>query len=391
MSNILKTMKFLSFPIGLAIAAYVLLIYISNLSMSSNLAWQYAPYVFLLIGMMLGLRFNKSKIFFLCLVLGLGKFTMSIDLYTFNILSVLIPINIFAFSLFKERGIFTAWGKFKFGFLLAQSIFVWWLHVSQNTDIKALIHYSFIHYDFIERIPMPQLSILIFLLVFLALNIKLYLNPTLMDSSLIGTVIMTFIGLLMKDNFIALNLFQAMNGLILIIGVVETSYFMAYRDELTKIPARRALKEAMMKLSGKYTIAMIDIDFFKKFNDTYGHDAGDEVLKIVASNLADVGGGGKAFRFGGEEFTILFPNKTKAEVIPQLEDLRKIIAKQRYTYKKKRKVNGKDKVISRQLGVTISIGVAEKSEHYKTSEDVLQSADKALYRAKKNGRNCISK
>jgi diguanylate cyclase (GGDEF)-like protein len=212
-----------------------------------------------------------------------------------------------------------------------------------------------------------------------------------MDSSLIGVVIMTFIGLLLKSKFLGLNLFYAMAGLILIIGVIEVSYFMAYRDELTGIPARRALKESMMKLSGKYVIAMIDIDFFKKFNDTYGHDTGDRVLQMVASNLAQVAGGGKAFRFGGEEFTILFANRTKEEAIPQLEELRKIIAKQKHDYKKKRKVNGKDKVVSKQLGVTISIGVAEKNENYKTAEEVLQAADKALYRAKKSGRNCVSK
>jgi diguanylate cyclase (GGDEF)-like protein len=182
-----------------------------------------------------------------------------------------------------------------------------------------------------------------------------------------------------------------MAGLILIIGVVEASYFMAYRDELTGIPARRALKESMMKLGGKYAIAMIDIDLFKKFNDTYGHDAGDEVLRMVASSLGQVTGGGKAFRFGGEEFTILFANKTKDEVIPHLEELRKDIAKQKHTYRKKKKVNGKDKTVTKQLGVTISIGVAEKNENCKTADEVLKAADKALYKAKKNGRNCTCK
>jgi diguanylate cyclase (GGDEF)-like protein len=147
----------------------------------------------------------------------------------------------------------------------------------------------------------------------------------------------------------------------------------------------------MMKLGGKYTIAMIDIDFFKKFNDTYGHNTGDEVLQMVASSLGQIAGGGKAFRFGGEEFTILFANKTREEVIPYLEELRKNIANQKHAYRKKKKVAGKDKVVSKQLGVTISIGVAEKNENYKTAEEVLKAADKALYKAKKNGRNCVCK
>ena len=392
MNNIKQIMKFLSLPMVLTIAAYILFLNIARLPMSSTFILKYASYIFFTIGMLLGLRFNKSKVFFLCLILGISQlFQSNESTYTSDILSFLLPINILLFSMFKERGIFTNWGKLKFGLIIVQFVFVWWLLIPQNADFGSFLYFRLIHFGFIDIIPIPQLSSLLFLLVFLALSTKLYLNPTLMDSLLIGVVLMTFIGLFLKDNPLGLNLFYAMAGFILVISLIEASYFMAYLDELTGIPARRALKESMMKLSGKYTIAMIDIDFFKKFNDTYGHDTGDKVLQMVASSLGQIAGGGKAFRFGGEEFTILFANKTREEVIPLLEELRKDIAKQKHTYRKKRKVMGKDKVISKQLGVTISIGVTEKNENYKTAEEVLKAADKALYKAKKNGRNCVCK
>ena len=99
----------------------------------------------------------------------------------------------------------------------------------------------------------------------------------------------------------------------------------------------------------------------------------------------------KAFRYGGEEFTILFPNKTQREVIPYLEELRENISNERYIYRRKRKIDGKEKVLSKGLSVTISVGVAEKSDRYRSSEEVLEAADRALYRAKKKGRNCLSK
>lgn len=392
MNNIKKIIKFLSLPITLTIAAIILFLNITRLPISSTFILKYASYVFFIIGMLLGLRFNKSKVFFLCLILGISQLYQSNESpYISDILSFLLPINILLFSIFKERGIFTNWGKLKFGLIMAQFVYVWWLLIPQNSGFGSFLYFRLFHIDFIDNITIPQLSSLLFLLVFLALSTKLYFNPTLMDSSLIGVILMTFIGLLLKDKHLGLNLFYAMAGLMLVIGVVEASYFMAYGDELTEIPARRALKESMMKLSGKYAIAMVDIDFFKKFNDTYGHDTGDQVLRMVASNLGQIAGGGKAFRFGGEEFTILFANKTREDVIPLLEELRKDIAKQKHTYRKKRKVMGKDKVISKQLGVTISIGVAEKSENYKTAEEVLKAADKALYKAKKNGRNCVCK
>ncbi|WP_281396556.1 GGDEF domain-containing protein [Clostridium aciditolerans] len=167
---------------------------------------------------------------------------------------------------------------------------------------------------------------------------------------------------------------------------------MAYLDELTGIPSRRALREDLMKLGNKYVIAMVDIDFFKKFNDKYGHDIGDDVLKLVASNLVQVTGGGKAFRYGGEEFTILFPGKSINDVIPHLENLRDQVSKSGYTRKSSKAQRSKSKGgNSSQLFVTISMGVCEKNSKYKYHNDVMKGADKALYRAKKKGRNCVSK
>nr|WP_283244077.1 GGDEF domain-containing protein [Bacillus suaedaesalsae] len=163
---------------------------------------------------------------------------------------------------------------------------------------------------------------------------------------------------------------------------------MAYIDELTKIPSRRMLKVDLMKLGSKYSIAMLDIDFFKKFNDKYGHDVGDDVLILVAKGLMNVTGGGKAYRYGGEEFTIVFPKKNSEDVLSHLEDLREKISKKEYLYKKK---NRSGDTSIQKLKVTISIGVAEKQGKTKSPSEVLKAADKALYRAKKKGRNCVSK
>ena len=70
---------------------------------------------------------------------------------------------------------------------------------------------------------------------------------------------------------------------------------------------------------------VVDIDHFKSFNDTYGHDIGDHVLRMVAGKLAQVTGGGAAYRVGGEEFTVLFQGKGVHEVVPHLEILRTTI------------------------------------------------------------------
>ena len=109
-------------------------------------------------------------------------------------------------------------------------------------------------------------------------------------------------------------------------SVVIDSYGLAYRDELTGLPSRRALNQLGLSLGNRYTVAMMDIDHFKQFNDTYGHDVGDQVLQWVGTQLTKLRGGGRVFRYGGEEFTLVFPRKKLEQTLERLETLRHSIA-----------------------------------------------------------------
>ncbi|WP_259366233.1 GGDEF domain-containing protein [Colwellia sp. 6M3] len=177
-------------------------------------------------------------------------------------------------------------------------------------------------------------------------------------------------------------------------AIVVDSYFLAYRDELTTLPSRRALNQLSLSLGRKYTLAMLDIDHFKKFNDTYGHDIGDQVLKLVASKLAQVKGSGKVFRYGGEEFTIVFPGKNIEQSLPALEAVRqavedyKIVIRQEQRKTKEARSHKKSNQV-KTVSVTISIGLAARTSKL-TFEQTLKLADQALYRAKKSGRNNVS-
>ncbi|MDP0971523.1 diguanylate cyclase, partial [Klebsiella pneumoniae] len=84
----------------------------------------------------------------------------------------------------------------------------------------------------------------------------------------------------------------------------------AFRDELTGLPGRRALNERTQRLGRNYVLAITDVDHIKRFNDTHGHDVGDQVLRLVASKLSKVNGGGRAYRYGGEEFAVVFAGKS---------------------------------------------------------------------------------
>lgn len=146
---------------------------------------------------------------------------------------------------------------------------------------------------------------------------------------------------------------------------------------------------------------MVDIDHFKKFNDTYGHDIGDDVLKLVARILRETTGGAKAYRYGGEEFTIIFKGKHTDQVKEHLQVL--ISEVQNYDMiirntndrpddhevgMKKRGKNGKPNEV---VNVTVSIGLSD-STTTRHPEEVLKLADNALYKAKETGRNklCVN-
>lgn len=142
---------------------------------------------------------------------------------------------------------------------------------------------------------------------------------------------------------------------------------------------------------------MLDVDHFKKFNDTWGHDTGDNVLRLVASRMANLKGAGKAYRYGGEEFLVLFNGISAKDCRPHLETLREAIAEYKITIRDftRRPADKKgicmrgEKRTGKQVNVTISIGAAERGRHLITPDKVIKAADKALYKAKKAGRNCV--
>jgi len=192
-------------------------------------------------------------------------------------------------------------------------------------------------------------------------------------------------------------------ALILLVAALEEAHELAYRDPLTGLPSRRALDERLQRIGGRYAVAMIDVDHFKAFNDRHGHDVGDQVLRMVAGRLREMPRA-RAFRYGGEEFTLVFRGQSVADVRKRLDELRKRIAESEFvirapdrTHRKPRRRgrsgNGRTASTGRgektALSVTVSVGVAERSDRARTAVDVLADADDALYRAKRRGRNRV--
>lgn len=243
-----------------------------------------------------------------------------------------------------------------------------------------------------------QMAYPLFLGVFILLVVQYLRAPRPLHAALITGLLGIF--WMLPQTFIlpfTLNIMCSQVMLMIAAAVAHEAYQMAFRDELTGLPGRRALNERMQRLGRNYVIAMTDVDHFKKFNDTHGHDVGDQVLRLVASRLSKVTGGGRAYRYGGEEFALVFAGKTAEECVPHVEAVREVIANY-VMHLRDQSSRPQDDTSGRQrrsgnsggtVSVTISIGVAERQVDHRNPEAVLKSADQALYSAKGAGRNCV--
>jgi two-component system cell cycle response regulator len=169
--------------------------------------------------------------------------------------------------------------------------------------------------------------------------------------------------------------------------IYEKSLSLAHIDELTGLYNRRYFNNHLETLfkrtreqDGALAVMMVDIDFFKKINDTYGHDGGDVVLKQVASRLQDaIRGYDIVARLGGEEFAMIMPALRPEQAPQAAERLRLSIADTPFTLP-----NGE------KLSVTVSIGLFNQTlQDHDTPDTIMKLADQALYAAKRGGRNQV--
>ena len=364
------------------------------------------PYAVMGAGVLLGWRFHRSRLLFALLVLALADRTLlhfatghglARDRVVFQAIAVLLPLNFAALALTAERGFLTPPGLVRLALILGQVALVSILDRATPGLTAALLHSRLLPTWMFAWTPLADPALLAFFVAAGLLAAGQLLAPTQTGRSFAWALLPAFIGLsvVRPGNAAASTFYLATSALILIVVVVEASYHMAYQDSLTGLPARRALNEALLRLGGQYSVAMIDVDHFKRINDRHGHDVGDQVLRMIAAKLAQVPGGGKAYRYGGEEFAVIFAGRGGEECVPDLDKLRTIvedtrfILRARFRSKKKKEKVLTDRGPGERVPVTISIGVAERNERHAKWDQVIKAADRALYRAKEGGRNQV--
>jgi diguanylate cyclase (GGDEF)-like protein len=389
-------------PEGLILAAAVAALRVPALRDPVEEFARFYPYVVFGLGLLLALRFQRSRLVFALLLLALTWWGLDrapagpAGEFLFQAAAALLPLNLAAVTLMTERGTLTRTGLVRLAALAAQVALLVAAARFAPGRAAAIAGYAFLPPAWLGWTPLAHIPIAAFgaAAALIVVAIVFQASPT--GRAFLWALVAVFLGLHSQHSAVAGTIYLSTAGLVLVVAVVEASYLMAYHDGLTGLPGRRALNETLQRLEGRYTVAMVDVDHFKRLNDSHGHDVGDQVLRMIASQLSKVSGGGRAFRYGGEEFAVIFPRGV-AECLPDLEVLRQAIEQAKFTLRRRLRPRRKPTAPKTgstgrhapQIAVTVSIGAAEPNGRHPTPDEVVQAADRALYRAKEAGRNRV--
>lgn len=356
----------------------------------------FLPIVLALLVVSLSIHFNRSSVFFYALLIATANIVLGLGLaqtdLSYALLSAFLPLMILLLTVLPDRGIISIRAIPAYLILASAIVFSIMMTHSSPTWLTHLLLTDWLPARYFDWTQQSQTVLFISIIIFMSMLVLYFLRPSPHMSAGFGVLIMLVVQLHLGDADQSLNVFSSTALLMCLHAVLQESWRMAYLDELTELPARRALREKFQKMGGTYTVAMLDVDHFKKFNDTYGHDTGDAVLRMIATKLNKVTGGGTCYRYGGEEFSVVFNGKRAEDARPHLETLRETIASTPFIVNRASRRKGDKrfrKKNNKPVKVTVSIGVADSKTKVSSPWDVLKLSDKALYRAKARGRNRV--
>jgi len=405
-------MRRLYFPLVLITAAFFLRRIVPTFDPVHQQLLQSLPYVVLGLAGILCVYFDRARTFTAACALMVvyylieahlrTPFAGATPLFMYTAISMSLPLTLILLMYLPERGLRNIYGIFMVAIVPLEVLSALIIHHTcpEPVWVKVINNWLPIH-PFAHYMLSVAASIA-FILAVVAGLFRLVRHDSEYDAMLVVSAVTGFIVLASLDMPRMSVVMFSVAGISLIVSLLRSSHEMAYRDELTGLLGRRAFNERLKSLGRSYVIAMLDVDHFKSFNDTYGHDVGDDVLKMVANQIAKVEGGGIAYRYGGEEFAIVFPRRDIEECKHCLDDVRTAVERYRMLVRNRKQRPRAGKVAEERRGrrsrqrdaktvsVTISIGASSPKNRQSTVAEVLKAADGALYKAKRNGRNCVA-
>ena len=365
------------------------------------------PYIVLTFGLIFGWYFASSRMILSLLVLALADRALIIVPTTVAdqaavgqtivaITAFLVPLNLLAFSIFKEDSLTTLRGVMRVLLVLVQPFLLLWLCLPDQHDLASSFTREYIPSLYTEWTPIPQPALVAFATALLLHVIRFALHRDPLEGGAIWALFAIFVAYhTSRYGWQPTNFFMAA-GLILFATLLQSFYQQTYRDEVTGLPGRLAYDEAIGQLGKRFSVAVIGIDQLTQYANIHGKSVSVQILKLAAPRIQAACSDGQIFRTTGEEFTVLFPDKSATDTMGTLDTVRKSVEAIGLFLRGRDRVweqRGTQKAGSRdrQLRITLSIGVAEKLSDSATLTLVIKSAYRALYEAKGTGGNLVKR
>ena len=359
------------------------------------------PYVVLGFGLIFGWYFSSARMILSLASLVLAD--MALVLFppgensgpsqtVFSAVSFLLPLNFLAYVILKEETISIIRNVIHFVMLLMQPILVLWLCQPAQQDLASTLQMPYFPMLSPNWTPVPQIGLIAFLVAGIMHFARFAVRRDPLDGAATWALAAIFLGYhSIQFGWQPRNFFGTA-GLILFVGLVQSSYRRTYRDDLTGIEGRAAYEEATAQLGRNFAIAILAIDQLKTYAGAHGKTVVEQILKLVAPKVQAACHRGRVFRISGEELTLLFHNQSSIEALVEIESIRKLIESTQLV------LHGRDRVWEnsrgtnpgskdRELPVTVSIGVADSYSDETSLSLVNKSAYRALYEAKSAGGN----
>src|SRR2546430_7517658 len=341
---LLRTLQLVAVPAAILLAAALAVKASQALPVSLSGLIGVGPYIVLLLGAAISAWFTRSRALImlasllaayagynLASELGPQSFALRAVLTAF---AVLVPFNVLLALAFPERGVRQS-RNYRWLLLgVAEILVVIWIAYAGRSSLSGTAWRDVLDHWSLHSPPTPIVARIMLVAAFAAALARtwprrgpkeLRKEPRPLDIGIAAALVAFFLGCESAAAPLAFGAFMSAAGVSLLAAVLQESHRLAFRDELTNLPSRRALAERLTGLGPTYAIAMVDVDNFKQFNDAPRHHIGAQGPKLAAARLAAIEGGGTSYRYGGEEFCVLFSDRTLEQALPHLEQLRKDI------------------------------------------------------------------
>lgn len=309
------------------------------------------------------------------------------------VLAVLLPVNLALYSALPERSLATVRGLAQLLPLVGQIVVIAVAVQEGLPSLVAALNHRWLDGDWTQWTPLSQLSVAAFAGAVCFAMVRYIVQRDPVSVGFVWALCSAFLALHGISRGWDPTGFIATGGWVLLGSLLEATCRWATHDRVTELPERNVLNGILHERGGPHFLALVRVDHFARIRDVFGREVADQVLRMVAAQLQRTPGE-RVFRYGKDEFAVLFDGMAAAQAIPHLEHVRRMIASYGFVVRGPGRRRTEPAAAAAAgprvvLNITVSIGAAERESHKVRPRHLIREAHQALRHAIEGGRNQV--